>query len=139
MKITAFLGIALAAAAWPAAARADASGARFGGLSLGIHAGAAQARSRYSTEPNCPPITTDAVFCNAAPDPSAANGAAVAASGSGTMSPRGPTGGVQAGYNWQAGRIVYGGEADLAVLDLDETATASGAFPLSRSSATNIP
>jgi outer membrane immunogenic protein len=129
VKTAAFLGIGLAAAGWPAAAaRADDTGARFEGLSLGIHAGAASGRSSYSTEPNCPP-TADAVFCNAAPDPSAVNGTAVAASGSGKVVSRGLTGGVQAGYSWQSGRIVYGGEADFAALDFDETATASGAFP----------
>jgi outer membrane immunogenic protein len=129
VKLAVFLGIGLLAASWPAAARADDSGARFGGFSLGIHAGAARGRSSYRTEPNCPPTVVDAVFCNADPDPSAVNGAAVGASGSGTVSSSGPTGGVQAGYNWQAGRTVYGGEADLAALDFDETATASGAFP----------
>ena len=128
VKVAALLGIALVAAGWQAAARADDIGARFDGLSLGIHAGAASGRSNYSTEPNCPP-TADAVFCNAAPDPSAVNGAAVGASGSGDVSSRGLTGGVQVGYNWQAGRVVYGGEADFAALDFNETATASGVFP----------
>jgi len=117
------------AAGWPSAARADDIGARFGGLSLGIHAGAASGRSNYSTEPNCPPAVVDAVFCNDAPDPSAVNGASVAASGSGKVSSRAPTGGMQIGYNWQAGRIVYGGEADFAALDFDESATAGGDFP----------
>jgi len=129
MKVAAFLGIGLAAAGWPAAAHADDSGALFSGFSSGIHVGAARGRADYRTDPNCPPITTDAVFCNAAPDPSAANGTAVAASGSGRVSSLGPTGGVQIGYNRQAGRIVYGGEADLAALDFDETGSASGAFP----------
>ncbi len=128
VRVAALLGIGLVAAGWQPAARADDSGTRFGGLSLGIHAGAAVGRSDYGTGPNCPP-TADAVFCNAAPDPSAANGAAVAASGSGREVSRGLTGGLQVGYNWQAGNIVYGGEADFAALDFDETATASGVFP----------
>lgn len=129
VKIAALLGISLVAASWPAAARADDTGARFSGPSLGIHAGSASVRSEYSTQSNCPPIAIDAVFCNAAPDPTAVNGAAVDASGSGTMSPRGLTGGLQAGYNWQVGRTVYGGEIDFAVLDSSETRTAAGVFP----------
>lgn len=129
VKIVTFFWISLVAASWPAAARADDTGARFSGLSLGIHAGSASGRSEYSTRSNCPPLATDAVFCNAAPDPSAVNGAAVDASGSGTMSPRGLTGGLQAGYNWQVGRTVYGGEVDFAALDSSETRTATAAFP----------
>lgn len=129
MKIVAFLGISILATAWPAAVRADDIGARFDGLSLGIHAGAAAGRSKYDTETNCPPTAINAVYCNAAPDPSVVNGAAVDASGTGKLSSHGPTGGVQIAYSWQDGRIVYGGEADLAALDFDETATASGVFP----------
>ena len=129
MKVAAFVGTSLLVAGWHASVRADDMGARFDGLSFGVHAGAFSGRSDYSTAPNCPPSTDDAVFCNAAPDPSASNGAAVAASGSGKMSSRGPTGGAQIGYNRQAGRIVYGGEADFAALDFNETASANGTFP----------
>lgn len=129
VKAAVFLGIVLVAAAGPATTRADDKGTRFAGPTLGIHAGSASGRSGYSTNPNCPALPTDAVFCNAAPDPSAVNGAAVGTSGSGTMSPRGLTGGLQAGYNWQVGRMVYGGEVDFAVLDFSETRTATGVFP----------
>ncbi|HVY05538.1 MAG TPA: outer membrane beta-barrel protein [Burkholderiales bacterium] len=130
VKALAFIGIGLATAGWAAVAPADEIDAPFGGLSLGIHAGAFRGKSSYGTDPACPPIVVDAVFCNAAPDPTIANGNAVAASGSGTMSSDGATGGVQAGYNWQSGRIVYGGEIDFAALDFDESASASGAFPV---------
>lgn len=64
-----------------------------------------------------------------APDPSAINGTAVAASGTGTVSSRGLTGGFQAGYNWQRGSLVFGGEADVSLIDLNATATANGTFP----------
>lgn len=130
LRVAAFFAIGVAAAGGPAAVRADDGGARFGGFSAGVHAGAAWGRSDYGTDPNCPPAAVDSVFCNSAPDPSAVNGTAVAASGSGKMSSRGLAGGVHAGYNWQAGRIVYGGEADFAALDVDETMTAGGAFPV---------
>jgi outer membrane immunogenic protein len=53
----------------------------------------------------------------------------VAASGTGALSTGGFTGGVQAGYNWQAGTLVYGAEADFGALDLRDSATANGVFP----------
>jgi outer membrane immunogenic protein len=101
----------------------------FHGPYIGVNAGAAWGRSGFSTNPNCPAASVDATFCNAAPDPSAVNGAAVAASGSGKLSPVGFTGGVQAGYNWQRGHIVYGAEVDFGALDLEKRATESGLFP----------
>jgi outer membrane immunogenic protein len=100
----------------------------FSGPYAGMNAGAAWGQSSFATDPNCPP-DGDSTFCNSAPDPSAANGAAVAASGTGSLSPSGFTGGVQAGYNWQIGTVVYGAEADLGVIDLEESARASGLFP----------
>lgn len=129
IKVATMLGIGLVAQCWAVIARADDSDSRFGGLSAGVHAGAAWGRSKYGTDANCPPAIVDAVFCNAAPEPSAVNGSAVAASGSGRMSLHGPAGGAQVAYNWQEDRLVYGGEADFSLLDIDETATASGAFP----------
>lgn len=129
MKIAIFIGATLGAAGWQTAAQAEDINTRFSGLSLGAHVGAASGRSNYSTQANCPSQPADAVFCNAAPDPSAPNGAAVTASGSGDMSSLGLTGGAQIGYNWQSGRIVYGVEADFAALRFNETATASGTFP----------
>jgi outer membrane immunogenic protein len=118
----------LALAVVSISARAEPPGL-FGGPYIGVNAGAAWGQSSFSTNPNCPAASVDATFCNAAPDPSVVNGAAVAASGSGTVSPVGFTGGVQAGYNWQRGRIVYGAEVDFGALDLEKRATESGIFP----------
>ena len=126
VALAAIVGVATMVAATPA--RAEAPGL-FSGPYVGLNAGAAWGQSGFSTNPNCPPTIVGATFCNAAPDPSAVNGAAVAASGSGTMSPSGFTGGVQAGYNWQSGHIVYGTEADFGAFDLDRRATESGIFP----------
>jgi outer membrane immunogenic protein len=109
-------------------ARAEPAGP-FAGPYVGVNAGAAWGQSSFSTNPNCPATSVDATFCNAAPDPSAVNGAAVAASGSGKASPLGFTGGLQAGYNWQRGHIVYGAEADFGAFDLEKRATESGGFP----------
>jgi outer membrane immunogenic protein len=102
--------------------------ALFSGRYIGVNAGAAWGQSSFSTNPNCPQ-NSNATFCEAAPDPSIVNGAAVAASGSGKLSPSGFTGGVQAGYNWQRGHIVYGAEVDFGAFDLEKQATASGIFP----------
>src|SRR5262249_19691450 len=87
------------------AARGEPAGP-FAGPYVGINAGAAWGQSSFSTNPNCPATIVDATFCNAAPDPSAVNGTAVAESGSRKLSPLGFTGGAQAGYNWQRGHIV---------------------------------
>jgi outer membrane immunogenic protein len=40
------------------------------------------------------------------------------ASGQGNIRPNGGTGGIQAGYNWQAGNFVYGAEVDFDALSL---------------------
>jgi outer membrane immunogenic protein len=42
----------------------------------------------------------------------------IASSGQSTLHPNGGTGGIQAGYNWQAGNIVYGVELDFDALGL---------------------
>ena len=119
-------GLALAAISTPAQAEPV---ALFQGGYVGINAGGVWGSSSFATNPNCPDISVDAVFCNAAPDASAANGAAVAAAGAGTLSQSGFTGGVQAGYDWQADTLVVGAEADLGAFDLGRSATGSGGFP----------
>jgi outer membrane immunogenic protein len=53
----------------------------------------------------------------------------VAAAGAGDLAPGGFTGGVQAGYDWQDGAFVFGGEADFGALDLGQSATAGSGFP----------
>ena len=101
----------------------------FSGPYVGINAGIAWGSSGYATNPGCPPLAVDATFCNAAPDPSVANGVAVAASGTGSLSATGFAGGVQTGYNWQAGTLVYGIEADISALGLGEATSTRGVFP----------
>ena len=70
----------------------------FGGAYVGLNAGAAWGSSGYATDPGCPPSATLAPFCGAAPDPSSANGTAVATSGTSTLSSTRFTGGAQAAY-----------------------------------------
>src|SRR4051794_21204071 len=49
--------------------------------------------------------------------------AQIAAAGAGTVNSKGFTGGVQAGYNWQFGRVVFGIEADANALSLKGSRT----------------
>jgi outer membrane immunogenic protein len=119
--------ITVAVIALPASARADGP---FSGPYIGVNAGGAWGRTSFATNPNCPPSIIDATFCNSSPDPSAPNGVAVAASGTGRLSPSGFTGGVQAGYNLQRGVLVLGAEADLGAFRLAESTLAAGLFPV---------
>jgi outer membrane immunogenic protein len=111
-----------------ASTRAEAPGP-FGGPYVGVNAGLAWGRSGFATNPGCPSSSVNATFCGASPDPSATNGAAVAASGTGSLSATGFAGGAQAGYNWQTGALVYGVETDFSALGLGDAASARGLFP----------
>lgn len=113
----------------PAQSHAGEPGAPFSGAYIGINAGAAWGSSSYTTDPGCPASGVDATFCGAPPDDSAVNGTAVAESGNGKLTPDGFTGGLQAGYNWQVGNIVFGGEADFVAFDLSKSTSAEGTFP----------
>src|SRR5688572_13103210 len=123
--------IATALIAGGSPALADSSSPTFGGAYIGLNAGAAWGSSGYATDPGClPNPAAPAVFCNAAPSASAVNGDAVAASGSGDLSDAGFTGGIQGGYNWQSGKIVFGGEGDFGAFSFDKSINTTGAFPL---------
>ena len=63
------------------------------------------------------------------------NTAAISAAGTGSLSPRGFTGGVQAGYNWQTGNVVLGGEADFNSFRLSASRTVAAPFPTAPASA----
>jgi outer membrane immunogenic protein len=110
-------------------AQAQSSQPAFAGAYIGVNAGAAWGSSGYTTDPGCVPDNANGVFCEQPPDPSAANGTAVAASGAGDLSSSGFTGGVQGGYNWQNGNVVYGGEGDFGAFDLSASASPTGLFP----------
>jgi opacity protein-like surface antigen len=58
----------------------------------------------------------------------AAQAAAVTAAGAETIKPSGFTTGVEGGYNWQVGNVVFGFEADLQAVHLNG-ATSSGLVP----------
>ena len=52
----------------------------------------------------------------------------VQASGTGSLSPRGVTGGVQAGYNWQEQAWVYGGALDFGSFNLSKSRTGASTY-----------
>ena len=54
--------------------------------------------------------------------------AAGAAPLAGAANPRGALGGVQAGWNWQADRFVFGFEADTSITDIKASQTVNGVF-----------
>lgn len=110
-------------------APAESPALSFAGGYIGLNAGAAWGNSSFSTNPGCPPSAVNATFCGAAPDPSATNGAAVAASGTGDLASAGFTGGIQGGYNWQHGSIVVGGEGDFGAFNLSKSVNPTGVFP----------
>jgi len=64
--------------------------------------------------------------------------AQIAAAGAGTVNSKGFTGGVQAGYNWQFGRVVFGIEADANALSLKGSRTASATYLIAAPAAFTI-
>lgn len=110
-------------------ANTHASKLPFNGTYFGAAAGPAWGTSNYTTNPGCPGLSANATFCGAAPDPSAANGVSVEASGMGKLRPEGFNATIELGHNWQTGNFVLGGEAAFGALQLTQTAVAGGAFP----------
>jgi outer membrane immunogenic protein len=120
--------VVMALIAAGSAASAQTSPTPFGGAYIGLNAGAGWGSARYATDPGCPPSSIAAAFCNS-DDATVVNGQVVAASGTGELTPVGFTGGIQGGYNWQYGNIVYGGEGDFGALSLDKSVDVPGNFP----------
>jgi outer membrane immunogenic protein len=117
------------------AAPALAQTPNWAGAYIGLNVGAAWGRSNTQANVTCPPNVgiTNGYFCSAPPSPSQANGLAVTTAGSGSLNPRGATGGFEAGYNWQAGRAVFGVAADLSAFNLSGSRFAGGTYPVSGS------
>jgi outer membrane immunogenic protein len=127
MKVAGLVfGIATAVSVMSLPVHADPLGLR--GAYVGLNAGAAWGSSNYATDPGCL-ANTFVTFCDSGGG-STANGTAVANSGTGELSSTGVTGGIQGGYNWQLGNFVFGGEGDFGAFDLSESASPSGAFPV---------
>jgi outer membrane immunogenic protein len=101
------------------------------GFYAGLNVGGAWGRSDATTTPSCalpaPPL--DPYFCS--PTSGQANAAAIAASGSGSMSGSAFTGGGQIGYNLQNGSVVYGVELDVESFNIRASRQASANYPVS--------
>jgi outer membrane immunogenic protein len=87
------------------------------GFYIGGNAGGAWGRDSVTSTLNAP-----APFL-------AVDTAAVSNAASPNLNPKGFTGGVQAGYNWQTGNVVLGGETDFGYLGLKASNTSTVPFP----------
>lgn len=91
------------------------------GFYVGVNGGYAWGDSKHSSSFSCT-VVGNCPFV-AASEPVIANAA------SGTLDANGWTGGVQAGYNIQAGSLVYGVEVDFNYLDVNGSRAAAGTTP----------
>lgn len=131
MKSRLLSGVAISAVATALAvsspARAQTTSHNWSGFYVGLNAGAAFGRSGASTSPDCGLPPGPGYICTNA-GVGADNAAAVAASGTGTITDTGFTGGIQAGYNWQRNNIVYGLETDFGAFALKGSREGRGAY-----------
>jgi outer membrane immunogenic protein len=93
--------------------------ANWTGWYVGGNLGYGWGHSDVSTNPQC---GGPGVYFNCI------NKGVVAASGTGSLAPKGFTGGVQAGYNFQNGSFVLGGEVDFGAFNLKDSRTGSGFY-----------
>jgi outer membrane immunogenic protein len=89
------------------------------GFYVGVNAGGAWGRSNAATTTLDPPVS---YFNIASP-------AAIAAAGAQRVGSSGFTGGLTAGYNWQAGNILFGLESDFNYFGLRGSSSGSGIYP----------
>lgn len=114
---------------------AHAQGVNWAGFYAGVYGGGAWSHSNSVTNASCPPlgwtgVFTGGYFCDLPTSPGTAiNGAAVAAAGTGSFNSNNFVGGLQAGYNRQAGHIVYGVEADFGSFSVRGSRQGSGTYP----------
>lgn len=113
-----------------APARAQAPAVQnWAGFYIGLNAGAAWGRSGANTSVSCSDFGVPPAYICDAFGGGAANAAAVGASGTGSMTSTGFTGGVQAGYNWQTNNFVYGLETDFGAFNLRGSRQGSAVYP----------
>jgi outer membrane immunogenic protein len=100
------------------------------GWYVGANAGALWGQSDVTSSAPCTATgSPPGYFCTTTSG--LANGAAVGAAGTGSLSASGFTGGVQAGYNWQTGNVVLGLETDFNAFHFSGSQTVSAHYPVS--------
>ncbi|MBX9847168.1 MAG: AMP-binding protein [Xanthobacteraceae bacterium] len=99
------------------------------GFYAGFYAGGVWGRSEASTNLNCGVAPAGTVYICDNTGAGAASAAAINASGSGKISDSAFTGGMQIGYLWQFGTVVYGLETDFGAFNLSGSRRGTGAFP----------
>jgi len=99
------------------------------GFYVGLNAGGTWARFGLDTSLNCQDPSVNQYLCSSN-GAGAANASAVNAAGSGTIHASGFTGGIQAGYNWQASNLIYGLETDFGAFHLRGSRLGTGTNPV---------
>ncbi len=128
------LGALASALGFGGAGSAQAQPYDWTGFYVGGYVGGAWGHSNASTSTTCPPLGWTGVFtggyyCSLPSTPAtAANAAAVAAAGTGSANSSTFVGGVQAGYNWQSGSVVYGVETDFGSFSLSNSRQGGGVY-----------
>jgi outer membrane immunogenic protein len=126
--------LALLVAAMLPVSGAEAQTGRWAGLYAGANAGATWSGSDVRAAATCGstpvPQLPIGYFCDSQNVTQGPNASAAGAGGSGSASSSGFTGGIQAGYNWQSGNFVLGGEVDFGAFSLAQSRAGSGALPV---------
>jgi len=125
-------GVALASVstlAISAGAPAHAQTINWTGFYIGANVGALWGQSDVTSNVPCTGTSSPpAYFCSAIFGQ--ANGSAVGAAGTGSLSASGLTGGVQAGYNWQNRNIIVGLETDYGGFHFRGSQSVSANYPV---------
>jgi outer membrane immunogenic protein len=96
------------------------------GFYVGGNVGYAWAHSDATASVDCPATVPPGWVCALNLPESLPNIPALNAAGSGSLDPRGFTGGIQAGYNLQTGNTVFGVEVDFGALRLNASRSGEG-------------
>ena len=128
VAVLTFASVGAMSAAQPALAQSN----NWTGFYLGLNAGAVWSDGDLRLSATCPASVGPQVgyFCESTTPASLANAAAVGAAGTGSGSGTGFTGGVQAGYNLQAGAIVFGGEIDFGAFNFGASQAGGRNYPV---------
>jgi outer membrane immunogenic protein len=112
----------------PAAAQAQQPSPAYNwsGFYVGLNAGGAWGRAKATTTVPCNDASAlVGYFCTTT---NSGVSSTVADNGSGSFSGSGFTGGIQAGYNWQRGNLVYGLETDFGAFNINATRQATALY-----------